>query len=42
MLKLGDRATDFTLQTVEGQAVSLRDVLHRGRKVLLVFLRHLG
>lgn len=42
-LKLGDTAPeDFILTTVEGQAVSLRDMLRTGRSALLVFLRHLG
>lgn len=39
-LKPGDLAPDFTLKTVEGQAVALGD--YRGQPVLLVFLRHLG
>ncbi|HFD39898.1 MAG TPA: redoxin domain-containing protein [Anaerolineae bacterium] len=42
MLKNGDPAPDFTLTTVDGRSVSLSDALHRGRNVLLVFLRHLG
>ena len=41
-LKPGDIAPDFTLHTVDGQTVSLNDVLGSGRNVLLVFLRHLG
>jgi peroxiredoxin len=42
MLKPGGIAPDFTLYTVDGQSVSLKDRLHRGRNILLVFLRHLG
>lgn len=41
-LKSGDTASDFILTTVEGQVVSLSRLLHTGRSVLLVFLRHLG
>jgi len=40
MLRIGDIAPDFTLPTVDGRPVSLRDYL--GQNVLLVFLRHLG
>jgi peroxiredoxin len=39
-LRTGDRAPDFTLETVAGGRVSLRDFA--GRPVLLIFLRHLG
>jgi len=42
VLKSGDPAPGFTLQTVDGQAVSLGDALRQGHNVLLVFLRHLG
>lgn len=42
MLKLGDTAPNFTLNTVDGRPVSLGDALGDGRNVLLVFLRHLG
>jgi len=42
MPKRDDPAPDFSLPTVDGQRVSLRDALHEGRNVLLVFLRHLG
>ena len=38
----GDRAPDFTLNTADGQPVSLSEVLAGGSNVLLVFLRHLG
>ena len=36
----GDLAPNFALGTVDGGTVSL--IEHRGRSVLLVFLRHLG
>jgi peroxiredoxin len=42
LLKPGDIAPDFTLQTVDGDPVSVSDTLRGGRNVLLVFLRHLG
>ncbi len=42
MLKRGDSASDFSLPTVDGQPVSLGDILRQGHNVLLVFLRHLG
>jgi peroxiredoxin len=42
MLKPGDIAPGFALQTVDGQPVSLKDRLGDGRNILLVFLRHLG
>ena len=42
MLKSGDPAPDFSLRTVDGQPMSLSDVLREGHNVLLVFLRHLG
>lgn len=42
MLKPGDIAPDFALQSVDGQQVSLGDILRDGHNVLLVFLRHLG
>jgi peroxiredoxin Q/BCP len=35
LVNVGDEAPDFTLQTDEGRAVSLRD--YRGRKVVLYF-----
>ena len=41
-LQVGDTAPDFTLLTAEGQSVSLSGTLNGKRKVLLVFLRHLG
>jgi len=41
-VKNGDPAPDFSLQTVDGQSVSLGDALREGHNVLLVFLRHLG
>lgn len=40
-LKLNTPAPNFTLQTVEGELVTLSTVLI-SEKVLLVFLRHLG
>jgi len=42
MVREGGVAPDFRLQTADGVAVALRDVLDSGRHVLLVFLRHLG
>ncbi|MFQ5613493.1 MAG: hypothetical protein ACE5H9_15320 [Anaerolineae bacterium] len=46
MLKLklqpGDPAPDATLQTVDGQTISLADAWPDGQHILLVFLRHLG
>lgn len=42
MLREGSIAPDFTLNTVDGQPVSLNDTLRSGRNALLVFLRHLG
>jgi len=42
VLKRGDPAPDFSLPAVDGQPVSLSDVLRQGHNVLLVFLRHLG
>ena len=41
-MKSGDPAPAFTLQTVDGQSVSLDEALREGHNVLLVFLRHLG
>ncbi|MCH7606793.1 MAG: redoxin domain-containing protein [Chloroflexi bacterium] len=35
---LGQAAPDFTLPDAEGRFISLRE--YRGRKVILVFLRH--
>jgi len=42
MLYTGDMAPDFTLDTFDGETVSLQDTLDSGHKVLLIFLRHLG
>ncbi len=42
MLKLNAPAPDFTLQTVEGEPITLSQMLKDGNAVLLVFLRHLG
>ncbi len=36
------RAPDFSLPDVNGENVSLSDLLRAGHRVLLVFLRHLG
>ncbi len=35
------RALDFVLPDVNGEDVSLSDLLGAGKRVLLVFLRHL-
>lgn len=40
-LKLNTPAPNFTLQTVEGEQVTLSEVIKNGN-ALLVFLRHLG
>jgi len=40
MVAEGDKAPDFSLQTVDGETVSLSE--YRGRNVLLIYLRHLG
>jgi peroxiredoxin len=40
-LKLNSPAPNLTLQTVEGEQVTLSKVLKNGN-ALLVFLRHLG
>jgi peroxiredoxin len=40
-LKQNSSAPNFTLQTVEGEQVTLSEVL-KGGNALLVFLRHLG
>ncbi len=37
MLKSGDRAPDFTLKSVDGQPVGLRDLLNRGQLLLAFF-----
>ena len=39
-LKIGELAPDFTLPSLTGENISLRD--YRGQPVLLLFLRHLG
>ncbi|MBI5291370.1 MAG: redoxin domain-containing protein [Chloroflexi bacterium] len=41
-LKTGQPAPLFTLQTIEGEQISLSDVVKSGNQALLVFLRHLG
>jgi hypothetical protein len=40
MLRIGDAAPDFHLPVGAGAATSLAD--HRGRALLLIFLRHLA
>ena len=42
MLGVGDKASDFTLNTVEDVPISLSSTFQTGRSTLLVFLRHLG
>lgn len=42
MVKFGDFAPGFTLLSTTGQYISLSESLSPGKKVLLVFLRHLG
>ncbi|MBT7075899.1 MAG: redoxin domain-containing protein [Anaerolineae bacterium] len=41
-LKLGKPAPNFTLQSVEGEEVLLKDITKSNQKILLVFIRHLG
>lgn len=41
-MKQNDPAPDFSLQSAEGNQISLSQVLKNGEHVLLVFLRHLG
>ena len=42
MFGVGDKAPDFTLNTADGEPITLSEVLRDGRPVLLIFLRHLG
>src|SRR5687767_8925587 len=42
LLNVGDHAPGFSLQTVEGDQVSLDQLRQSGKHILLVFLRHLG
>ena len=42
MLEVGDRAADFTLESVDAGPVALSTALPGARATLLVFLRHLG
>jgi len=42
VLRVGDKAPDFSLTAVVGEPVSLHRTLETGRAILLVFLRHLG
>lgn len=41
-MKLNTPAPNFALQTVDGEQITLNEVLKNGNHVLLVFLRHLG
>jgi peroxiredoxin len=40
-MKLNSPAPNFTLQTVDGEQITLSEILKSGN-ALLVFLRHLG
>lgn len=42
VLRVGDAAPEFTLDSVEGRPFSLASTLRDGRAILLVFLRHFG
>ena len=42
MLKEGDIAPDFSLETFDARRISLRESLAQGSNLILVFLRHLG
>jgi peroxiredoxin len=42
MFGAGDEAPGFSLNTADGERVTLSEVLRDVRSVLLVFLRHLG
>lgn len=41
-LKVGRKAPDMTLQTVNGRSVQLSEYWGNGRFTLLIFLRHLA
>ncbi len=41
-IKKKQPAPDFTLQTTEGEELSLLNLLAEDQNVLLIFLRHLG
>jgi hypothetical protein len=41
-VKTGDKAPDFTLPSVNGEAISLADALRAQHNILLAFGRHLG
>ena len=41
-IEVGQPAPKFTTYTLESEPVTLDDLLHGGRHILLVFLRHLG
>ncbi len=42
MLRKGDHAPDFTLETADGESFTLSKALQETERILLVFLRHLG
>lgn len=42
MLQVGDSAPLFTLSQVDGKPISLKDVIERPSRPLLIFLRYLG
>ena len=37
LLKVGDKAPEFTLPTYNGEAMNLADILKRGKALLLFF-----
>ena len=41
-LKHNTPAPDFTLQSTDGEEISLNELVKSGNNILLVFLRHLG
>ena len=42
LLKNGQPAPEFTLESVDGGQISLHDLKGSGNNTLLIFLRHLG
>ncbi len=42
MLKIGDRAPDFTLRDPDDREYTLDSFLEDQRALLMIFLRHLG